>query len=74
MAVIRCQHCGESVQVIEPLNVRTGHASSSEIPREWVIFEGGEQLHRCVDGDMVAHRLRRALPGDQAGDGLPAAG
>ena len=47
MAVIRCQHCGESVTAIEPANVRSGHAASSELGREWVIYEGGDELHRC---------------------------
>ena len=49
MAVIECQHCGASVKVIEPRNVRKGHAASTEIRREWVIYEAGEELHRCRD-------------------------
>ena len=62
MAVIKCQRCGESVTVIEPSNVRTGHTSSgderreSEPPREWVIYECGAQLHHCAwhDGRSAA--------------------
>ena len=47
MAVVRCQHCGESVTAIESANVRLAQAASSELGGEWVIYEGGEELHRC---------------------------
>jgi len=62
MAVVRCQHCGDSVKVIEPLNVRAGHDSSSGLPREWVIYEGGEELHRCPPHDPSVARMDDDLP------------
>jgi hypothetical protein len=54
VAVIACQHCGQPVNAIEPANVRTGHVSSSGMPREWVMYEGGEELHRCQSPDVSA--------------------
>ena len=53
MAVIECQHCGQPVRTIEPSNVRTGHVASSGMPRQWVMYEGGEELHRCPLQDMA---------------------
>jgi hypothetical protein len=47
MAVIECQHCGQKVETDEPSKVRTGHTASSGMPRQWVMYEGGEELHRC---------------------------
>jgi hypothetical protein len=62
MAVIKCQHCGQSVMSIEPANVRTGHVSSSGMPREWVMYEGGEELHRCQPHDPSLARMEHELP------------
>jgi hypothetical protein len=47
MAVIRCSHCGASVEVIDPAAVHNGHGQSSGCPREWVIVEDGHEVHRC---------------------------
>ena len=62
MAVIRCQYCGQSVKAIEPLNGRMGHVASSGMPREWVIHEGGEELHRCPTHDLSVARMKDDLP------------
>lgn len=52
MAVIECPHCGASVQTEEPATVRSGHSASSGKPREWIMREAGDEIHRCHD--MVA--------------------
>jgi hypothetical protein len=49
MAVIECPHCGTQVHVDEPTTVRVGHSASSGKPREWVMQERGEPVHRCPD-------------------------
>ena len=47
MAVIECPHCGAPVHVDEPSMVRSGHNASSGKPHEWVMREGGTEVHRC---------------------------
>jgi hypothetical protein len=49
MAVIECPHCGTPVRVNEPGTVRCGHTASSGEPREWVMHEGRDVVHRCPD-------------------------
>jgi hypothetical protein len=49
MAVIECPHCGAPVQAEEPLTVRSGHSASSGKPREWIMREHGDEIHRCSD-------------------------
>ena len=49
MAEIECPHCGSSVDVEEPGKVRSGHSASSGEPREWVMRELGDEVHRCDD-------------------------
>ncbi|MDQ1448096.1 MAG: hypothetical protein QOC79_1067 [Actinomycetota bacterium] len=47
MAAIECPHCGSSVEVTDESAIRKGHAASSDKPREWVIYERGNEVHRC---------------------------
>jgi hypothetical protein len=49
MTVIECGHCGASVSVGDPTAIRSGHNVSSGKPREWVMFERGDEVHRCTD-------------------------
>ena len=47
MAVIECPHCGAPVHVDEPATVRSGHSAASGKPRQWVMRERGNEIHRC---------------------------
>ena len=53
MAVLECPHCGAPVDAEKPSAVRSGHSASSGHDREWVMREGGEEIHRCSDEPMV---------------------
>lgn len=52
MAAIECPHCGATVDVTDGRAVRNGHVASSEMPREWVMYERGNEVHRCPDEHM----------------------
>jgi hypothetical protein len=54
MAVIECPHCGAPVHVDNEAKVRTGHSDASGRPREWVIREAGDEVHRCPDSHPSA--------------------
>jgi hypothetical protein len=49
MIVIQCPHCGAPVLVEKPGSVRVGHSASSGRPREWVLHDGGDEIHRCPE-------------------------
>ncbi|MDQ1434657.1 MAG: hypothetical protein QOF59_1473 [Actinomycetota bacterium] len=49
MAVIECPHCGAPVHVDEPSTVRSGHSASAGEPRDWIMREGPDEIHRCPD-------------------------
>jgi hypothetical protein len=55
MIVIECPHCASPVLVERPASVRFGHSESSGRPREWVLREGGDEIHRCPESTRPLH-------------------
>ena len=53
MAVIESPHCGAPVHAEEPSAARSGHSAASGHDRQWVIREGGDEIHRCTDAPTV---------------------